>query len=56
MVNALEERADRVEAQARAREEALAAEVAAERARADRLQERCDELSRRLGKDSSNSP
>jgi len=55
MVRGLHERLDRVEAAAAAREEELLAELGAERARADALQERCDALSRRLGKDSSNS-
>jgi len=55
MVNGLEEQVGRLRAEARAREEALAGELAAERARADGLAGRAEELSRRLGKDSSNS-
>jgi len=55
MVNGLEERVDRLRAEAGAREEALGRELAAERARGDGLQDRVEELSRRLGKDSSNS-
>jgi transposase len=55
LARGLQERVSRLEAGASAREEELAAELAAERARADALQERCEALSRRLGKDSSNS-
>lgn len=55
MVCGLEERLERVQAEARAREEALAAEAAAERARADALADRVDALARRVGRDSSNS-
>jgi transposase len=55
VVSGLEARLGQAAAEARAREDELLAELAAERARGDRLQERCDALSRRLGKDSSNS-
>jgi transposase len=55
MVNVLEERVDRVRAEARMREEALGRELAAERARADALAGRVEELARQVAKDSSNS-
>lgn len=55
MVNGLEERVDRLRAEGRAREQALEAELAAERARADALAGRAEELARRQGRDSSNS-
>src|SRR5262249_5097625 len=55
MVNGLEEQVGRLRAEARGREEVLGAELAAERARGDGLQDRVEELSRRLGKDSSDS-
>jgi transposase len=55
MVNGLEDQLDRVQAAARAREEELLREAAAERARADALEQRVEELARRLGRDSSNS-
>jgi len=55
MVNDLQRRLDGIAAGFAEQKEALLAELALERARADALQVRCDELSRRLGKDSSNS-
>ena len=51
----LEAQVARLEEAARAREEAFGAELAAERARGDGLQDRVDALARRLAKDSSNS-
>jgi transposase len=55
LVTGLQGQVARMRAEAADREERLAAELAAERARADALQERCEALARRLGKDSSNS-
>ena len=46
---------ERLRAAAREREETAAAELAAERARADALERRVEMLERRLGRDSSNS-
>jgi transposase len=55
LVGDLEARLEVQAARARAREAELERELAAERARADALAERVEWLSRRLGKDSSNS-
>ena len=55
MVNGLEERVDQLLADRLALEEGLGKELAAERARAEALQDRVEALSRRLGRDSSNS-
>jgi transposase len=54
-VRVLEEGQERSRELARAREEGLAAELAAERARADALAVRVEDLARRLARDSSNS-